>query len=105
MDDTSIPTGEIRMAQGAMDLRKARVGAGIKEADNGLGYDHNYVLRGPLEEGLQLVARVSEPTSGRWMLVKTDQPGDARRSSGGVGWHRFELFFMDSRGLSMVWAC
>ena len=35
MDDTSIPTGEIRGVRGAMDLRQARIGAAIAEADNG----------------------------------------------------------------------
>ena len=66
---------------------------GLHRACRGLGYDHNYVLRGHFEEGLQLVARVSEPTSGRWMLVKTDQPGDARRSLKAVS-RRFWWVFM-----------
>lgn len=78
VDDTSIPTGEIRAVAGAMDLRKpGKISRGIKEADQGLGYDHNYVLRGPIKEanGLQPVARVWEPVSGRSMVVRSDQPG------------------------------
>jgi len=79
VDDTSIPTGEIRSvaASSAMDLRKPeRIGRGIRYADNGIGYDHNYVLRGSFDaDGLQPVARVYEPSSGRWMAVRSDQPG------------------------------
>ena len=41
-----------------------------------MGYDHNYVLRASDgADGLRPVARVWEPTSGRWMAVRTDQPG------------------------------
>ena len=77
VDDTSIPTGEVRALAGAMDLRRrGRVGRRIAEADQGMGYDHNYVLRAPDgADGLRPVARVWEPTSGRWMAVRTDQPG------------------------------
>lgn len=80
VDDTSIPSGELRaLAGGAMDLRqRGKIGRGIKDADNGLGYDHNYVLRGSMvydPSGLQPVAKVYESTSGRWMAVFTDQPG------------------------------
>jgi len=82
VDETSIPTGEIRTvsgvnASGAMDLRqKKKIGAQIRRADNGLGYDHNYVLRGsPDASGLRTAATVWEPSSGRWMCMKTDQPG------------------------------
>jgi len=80
VDDTSIPFGEIREVTGAMDLRKkVKIGQGIKDADNGLGYDHNYILRGSVAydvpAGLQPVAKVSDSSSGRWMAVFTDQPG------------------------------
>ncbi|CAK9106767.1 unnamed protein product [Durusdinium trenchii] len=78
VDDTSIPTGEVRAVTGAMDLRQSvKIGKGIKEADNGLGYDHNYVLQGKFDptSKLQAVAHVSHSGSGRWMTVKTDQPG------------------------------
>ena len=77
VDDTSIPTGEIRPVAGAMDLRaKATIAAhGLADADNGNGYDHNWVLGAPAADGLRPVARVYEPTSGRTMVVRTDQPG------------------------------
>lgn len=77
VDETSIPTGEIRALSGAMDLRqRGRVGRSIADADQGMGYDHNYVLRAlEAADGLRPVARVWEPASGRWMAVRTDQPG------------------------------
>ena len=77
VDDTSIPTGEVRSVSGAMDLRsRVAIGAGLKDADNGMGYDHNYALSGPsAADGLRPVARVWEPRGGRWMSVRTDQPG------------------------------
>ena len=48
---------------------------GLADADNGNGYDHNWVLGAPAADGLRPVARVYEPTSGRTMVVRTDQPG------------------------------
>ena len=77
VDDTSIPTGEVRALSGAMDLRqRGRVGRSIADADQGMGYDHNYVLRAlDAVDGLRPVARVWEPASGRWVAVRTDQPG------------------------------
>mmetsp|Transcript_36563 Transcript_36563/g.82806 ORF Transcript_36563/g.82806 Transcript_36563/m.82806 type:complete len:115 (-) Transcript_36563:1095-1439(-) len=41
-----------------------------------MGYDHNWCLRAETDkEGLHPVARVYESTSGRWMTVRSDQPG------------------------------
>ena len=40
----------------------------------GKGYDHNFVLI-PKNAGLSLAARVTEPSSGRVMEVRTSQPG------------------------------
>jgi aldose 1-epimerase len=77
-DDESIPTGEIRKVSGPMDLTKpVAMGAGLKGADNGNGYDHNFVLTSPAHaaDGLRPCARVWEPQTGRWMSVRTDQPG------------------------------
>ena len=77
VDDTSIPVGDVRPVAGAMDLRRCvAIGAGIKQADNGMGYDHNFCLSGASgADGLRAVARVHDPSSGRWMAVRTDQPG------------------------------
>ncbi len=80
VDDTLIPTGELAAVAGTpFDFRKpADVGARIDQPDpqlkNGQGYDHNWVLnrRGT---GLQLAARVSEPTTGRTMEIRTTEPG------------------------------
>ena len=79
VDSTSIPTGEIRQVRGtAMDLQKrVNIGpGGLAAADNGMGYDHNYCVSAPTgTDGLRPVARVWEPTTGRWMSVRSDQPG------------------------------
>lgn len=77
VDDGSIPTGEIRRTTGAMDLAAPRrLGADIYATDQGMGYDHNYVLKGPLQgDGLRTVATLWAPKSGRAMTVRSDQPG------------------------------
>ncbi len=80
VDATLIPTGEIRSLDGSpLDFRQpTAIGARIDADDQQLkfagGYDHNYVLdrKGP---GLELAARVYEPTTGRVMEVYTTQPG------------------------------
>jgi aldose 1-epimerase len=80
VDPTLIPTGETRPVDGTpFDFRKATaIGAHIEAADEQLkrggGYDHNFVLRGRAGE-LRLVARVSEPKSGRALEVYTTEPG------------------------------
>ena len=80
VDAGLIPTGELKSVQGTpFDFRKATaVGARIEQSDPqlklGRGYDHNWVLNRS-GEGMQLAARVEEPTSGRVMEVYTDQPG------------------------------
>jgi aldose 1-epimerase len=78
--DTPIPTGELAPVAGTpFDFRKpTAIGARIDQAHpqlkNGLGYDHNWALnRGG--SGLQLAARVTEPTSGRTLEVRTTEPG------------------------------
>ena len=43
-----------------------QVGKAINEADNGMGYDHNYVLRASTgDDGLRPVARVWDPSRRR----------------------------------------
>ncbi|MFT5143906.1 MAG: aldose 1-epimerase [Thalassolituus oleivorans] len=80
VDDGLIPTGELADVTGTpFDFRAPHaIGARI-EADNeqmvrGLGYDHNWVLDGRAG-GLKLAARVVEPSSGRVMEVRTEEPG------------------------------
>jgi aldose 1-epimerase len=80
VDAGLIPTGELRDVKGTpFDFTQpVAIGARINERDEqlirGLGYDHNWVLRGG-GGSMALAARVYEPTSGRVMEVLTDQPG------------------------------
>jgi aldose 1-epimerase len=80
IDETLIPTGELRKVEGtALDFRKpSAIGGRINENNEqlkfGKGYDHNYVLN---RRGGRLTpaARVTEPESGRVVEVLTTQPG------------------------------
>ena len=80
VDKGLIPTGELRAVDGTpFDFTKPKkIGTEI-DADNeqikfGGGYDHNFVIRRP-PGMMRLVARVTEPTSGRVMEVTTTEPG------------------------------
>ncbi len=79
-DAGQIPTGEIRSVAGTpMDFRTptpigARIEADYEPLKFGLGYDHNWVVKGRPGD-LRLAAVVTEPTSGRKMEVHTTQPG------------------------------
>lgn len=79
-DSTLIPTGELAPVDGTpFDFRQpATIGARINQPDaqlkNGQGYDHNWVLNRK-GDGLQLAARVVEPTSGRTLEITTTEPG------------------------------
>jgi aldose 1-epimerase len=73
VDDTLIPTGEIKPVEGTpFDFRAPKpIGADIEAAG---GYDHNFVLR--YDDGrLVKAAELDEPTTGRHMEVWTTQPG------------------------------
>jgi aldose 1-epimerase len=76
VDDTLIPTGEIKPVKGTpLDFTQpTAIGARIAQlkGDPG-GYDHNYVLRGG--KGLRLAAVVTEPKTGRLMEMHTAEPG------------------------------
>jgi aldose 1-epimerase len=80
VDQTLIPTGELRNVEGTpFDFRKpAAIGARINQDDGQLkfggGYDHNFVLKGGAG-ALALAARVHEPKTGRVMEVLTTEPG------------------------------
>lgn len=80
VDETLIPTGEIRPVEGTpFDFRQATaIGARLDEENEQLkfggGYDHNFVLDRTSED-LELVASVYESTSGRLMEVLTQEPG------------------------------
>ena len=80
VDETLIPTGEIRSVAGTpFDFREARlIGARIEAEDQqlsyGLGYDHNWVLA-RRDDGLAHAATVYEPSTGRVLEVHTTEPG------------------------------
>ncbi len=80
VDSTLIPTGEIATLAGTpLDFRHATpIGARIRDSFPqlviGRGYDHNWVLDRH-GSGLELAARVRDPSSGRVLEVLTDQPG------------------------------
>jgi aldose 1-epimerase len=77
VDDTMIPTGELKPVRGTpLDFTTpAQIGAQIDQikGDPG-GYDHNYVIRGD-GKTLALSARVYEPASGRVLEMYTTEPG------------------------------
>lgn len=79
VDETLIPTGELRPVEGTpLDFRKpvaigARINAGDQQLKYGNGYDHNWVLNKPAKQ-LGLAAKIVEPTTGRVMEVLTTEP-------------------------------
>lgn len=80
VDKNLIPTGELRPVKGTpFDFTKStKIGARINENYEqlvlGHGYDHNFVINRK-GAGLELAARVYEPTTGRALEVFTTQPG------------------------------
>ena len=82
VDTTLIPTGEIRSVEGTpFDFRKPRrVSDRIRDGRDeqlriGRGYDHNWVVSRAPVSGLQLMAKVEDPVSGRTMQIFSNQPG------------------------------
>ena len=80
VDETLIPTGELRNVQGTpFDFTSAhaigeRIAAADPQLQNAGGYDHNWVLD-ERNSTCGLAAQVREPVSGRSMTVYTTQPG------------------------------
>ncbi len=80
IDETLIPTGELRSVAGTpLDFRAPhvlgeRIGADDEQLANGGGYDHNYVLNSA-DGSLARAVRVVESTTGRAMEVWTTEPG------------------------------
>jgi aldose 1-epimerase len=82
VDETLIPTGEFRPVVGSVfDFRKAHViGERVRSGADaqiriGRGYDHNWVVTPAPTDSLHLMAKVSDPHSGRSMELWSDQPG------------------------------
>jgi aldose 1-epimerase len=81
VDEHLIPTGELRPVAGtAFDFRTPRrIDAAIRDSSEPQlriagGYDHNFVLRGPVGT-LRHAARLEEPRSGRVLELWTTEPG------------------------------
>ena len=82
VDETLIPTGELRPVEGTVfDFRKPRaVGDRVRQASDpqivyGRGYDHNFVVAKTVSDELRFMARVEEPVSGRSFELWSNQPG------------------------------
>lgn len=81
IDETSIPTGEIRKVEGTpFDFRRpcavgARIDADDEQIRNGAGYDHCFVINKREPGELAFAAKIMEPASGRTMEVYTTEPG------------------------------
>jgi aldose 1-epimerase len=80
VDPTLIPTGELAPVEGTpFDFRQFHaVGERLRDNDPqlviGRGYDHNFVLDRH-GKGLQDVARLRDPGSGRQLTIATTEPG------------------------------
>lgn len=80
IDPTSIPLGELlSVEETPFDFKEPkRIGEDINkeyvQIENGIGYDHNFVLNGEIGK-MTLAAKVSEPTTGRVMEIYTEEPG------------------------------
>lgn len=84
VDEELLPTGEVLAVAGTpFDFRNptpigrhvAEVqhgGAGRATTDAGAGFDHNWVLEGV---GMRQVLTLTDPASGRKMIMSTNQPG------------------------------
>ncbi len=74
VDDTLIPTGEIKPVKGTpMDFTKpTAIGSRIEQVPG--GYDHNYVLNNS-DGSLALAASAYDPKTGRLMEIYTTEPG------------------------------
>ncbi len=80
VDDTLIPTGELKVVKGTpMDFTSpARIGARLKEVDGGTGfkgYDHCYALNERKDPLKEVAMRVEDPESGRVLEILTTEPG------------------------------
>ncbi|QDU81161.1 Aldose 1-epimerase precursor [Polystyrenella longa] len=75
VDSTGIPTGElIEVAETPMDFTSFHaLGERIDQVEG--GYDHCYVLDNDDAEGLQTIATLRDPESGRALEILTSEPG------------------------------
>jgi aldose 1-epimerase len=81
-DPGAIPTGEFKPVEGTpFDFRTPRaIGERVRDARDqqivyGRGYDHNWVIGRQVTPSQHLMARVSDPASGRGFELWSTQPG------------------------------
>ncbi len=81
-DETSIPVGQHASVEGTpFDFRKPRaIGDRVRDGRDpqiayGRGYDHNWVVGDAVTTDQHLMARVTEPVSGRGYELWSNQPG------------------------------
>ncbi|KAL3049831.1 hypothetical protein OYC64_011987 [Pagothenia borchgrevinki] len=108
VDDSSIPTGEIRRVKGTpFDLTTpVLIGPRLKEVP-GPGFDHNFCLSFPGDSWTERgAARVFHPASGRVLEVSTSQPGvqfytanflDGLTGKGGVMYRKHSSFCLETQ--------
>ena len=80
VDSTLIPTGIEKVANTPFDFSQpttigARINQDNQQLKNGKGYDHNFVLNGTKEMGMNHAAMVKGDKSGIIMNVYTQEPG------------------------------
>jgi aldose 1-epimerase len=80
-DSGLIPTGEFMNVDNTpFDFRTAKpIGHGINSEHLQIqiagGFDHNFVLKDSISDGLRFAAEVYDPNSGRGMTIYTTEPG------------------------------
>ncbi len=80
VNNALIPTGELAPVAGTpFDFRSPKViNGGLRSSHQqmvyGRGYDHNFVLNRRSSSGLEMAARVYDPTTGRALEVWTTEP-------------------------------
>ena len=91
VDETGIPTGEIRFVKDTpFDFRQVKpigrdIDADHEQIRHTTGYDHCFVLNKREEKELSFAARAYEPATGRTMEVYTTEPGLQLYSGNGAG--------------------
>jgi aldose 1-epimerase len=81
VDETLIPTGELAPVAGTpFDFRSfhaigERIRGDHEQLVFGRGYDHNWVLNPGHGHGLNLAAKLVDPSSGRVLSILTEEPG------------------------------
>jgi aldose 1-epimerase len=81
VDETLIPTGELRTVRGTPfdfstpETVGSRIGASDEQLRLAGGYDHNFVLDRAAGAELSLAARLTDPVSERGVDIHTTEPG------------------------------